>query len=62
MDTGEFLNENVSKKMGIGLAAMFTISKCDDIKKAIAIAVLAVVGIVAQAVIDIRKAKLKEKP
>jgi hypothetical protein len=59
MDTGELLNEKVSKKMGLGMVGMYTISQCDDLKKAIAVAVLAVVGIVAQAVIDWRKAKIQ---
>ncbi len=61
MEIVELFNENLSKKMGLGLGGMYFVSKCTDTIIAGIIAGIAVVGIVAQSVIDWRKLKDNEK-
>jgi hypothetical protein len=52
MDIGNLVNENVSKKMGIGMLAMYLASQCTDFNLACVIAGIGIFGIAAQTVID----------
>lgn len=61
MHLEELANENFSKKMGIGMFAMWLISKCESQEIAYTIGAIAVVGILGQTIVDAVKA-WKGKP
>ena len=60
MDIGNLINENVSKKWGLALCAMYLTSKAESIEHAYVIAGIAVAGILAQGVVDAIKARKNE--
>ena len=57
MDLGNLVNENISKKMGLGMLAMYLVSQTDSQEIAYVIAGIAVAGILAQGVVDAIKAR-----
>ena len=61
MGLSELLNANLSKKMGIGVVAMYLISKCTDTAIANLIAAVAIFAITVQGVIDWRKLTAEKK-
>ena len=52
MNIGSLINENISKKLGIGMLAMYLVSRTDNTETAYVIAAIAEAGIVAQGVVD----------
>ena len=57
MDVTELLNANLSKKMGIGMLAMYLISQTTDISIALTIAAVAIYGVTCQTLVDYKKPK-----
>jgi hypothetical protein len=55
MHLEDFLNANISKKMGIAIATMFFVKDIEDIYLACILTSIAAVGIICQTVIDVIK-------
>lgn len=63
MDLGSLVNENISKKMGVGLFAMYLCSKAETQETTYVIAAIAIAGIISQMIVDSVKAwKDKKEP
>jgi hypothetical protein len=49
------IDQIISKKLGLAITAMIVLSKCTDLKQAIPIAIVAIIGILAQTGLDMKK-------